>query len=190
MIMRPPRHYAPAEAGGGAASLPAALTDYRTQHRLLLAEDQVLWRSDSPVDPPPFGPSSYASTSSGLEGMHAHALKRTLSPRSMTSDTSVDEGGLLTMAFSFRLPSWADQQATRSYLPPSFEGGSRSQAGELGIGLTVGNAVGRTAYYIKVVGVRSSKLARDEKIIRPFLYLYVASWSLDEGFLTDDDPDF
>jgi hypothetical protein len=133
----------------------------------------VLWRSDSPVDPSPFGPSSYASTSSA-DGMHAHALKRTLSPRSMTSDTSVDEGGLLTMAFSFRLPSWADQQATRSFLPPSFEGGSRSAAGELGIGLTVGNAVGRTAYYVKVVGVRSSKITRDEKIIRPFLYLCVA----------------
>lgn len=142
--------------------LPVA--EYRTQHTLLLAEDQVLWRSDCPVDP-----SMIASSSTGPTS--PLALTRTISPRSFTSDASVDADNILSLCFSFRLPSWADQLAVRTPLPPTFEGGSRSQAGELGIGLAVGNGVGRTAYYVKVVGIRSSRLARDERIIRPFLYL-------------------
>lgn len=127
---------------------------------MLLADEQVLWRSDEPLNPTPI-----ASTSTDPA-----PLTRTLSPRSITSDTSLDESNMLSMVFSFRLPSYSDQIETNTILPPSFEGGSRSQAGEIGVGLTAGCAVGRVAYYISVVGTRSSRLVKDERLLKPFIY--------------------
>lgn len=144
-----------------APSLPRRISpDFRNQRTMLLADEQVLWRSDEPLNSTPI-----ASTSTDPA-----PLTRTLSPRSITSDTSLDESNMLSMVFSFRLPSYSDQIETNTILPPSFEGGSRSQAGEIGVGLTAGCAVGRVAYYISVVGMRSSRLVKDERLLKPFIY--------------------
>jgi hypothetical protein len=62
------------------------------------------------------------------------------------ASSSCQEGKqVLEFPFSFTIPTLEAQQGSGFLLPPSFEGGSRSQSGEIGKGRAEGREVGRNA---------------------------------------------
>lgn len=91
-------------------------TDNRSETYIMLDSGSVLWQS-----PPK------ASSSSG------------------TSSSRQEEKQVLEFPFSFTIPTLEAQQRSGFLLPPSFEGGSRSQSGEIGKGRAEGREVGRNA---------------------------------------------
>ncbi|KAL7417871.1 hypothetical protein BDY24DRAFT_437387 [Mrakia frigida] len=129
--------------------------DYRSETHPMLESGLILW--SSPRLPPSTPGASTSSSSNRPSGGKQ----------------------VISLPFSFSLPTLEEQEASGFILPPSWEGGTRSQAGDVGKGRAEGRDVGRNSYYIKVTGMRTAMLSTNERVVLPFIYLPPATVPVD-----------